>query len=207
MAIDYSIHAEVVDIRSDIPKPGDAFFIDTNVWYGMTYDRASHADQPPKPYQIRDYPAYIGKARKAGARLCRCGLSLAELAHLIEKAEREIFFRTNGKIGTKEFRHNRLAERTDVVEEAQTAWGQIKAIGAPIALLVDEMTTDAALTRFRTQPIDGYDLFLLEAIAKAGITQIITDDGDFATIPMIQVFTSNHNVIKAAQNQAKLVKR
>jgi len=204
MAVHYSIQVEVVSIKSDVPKPTDAFFIDTNVWYWMVYSRAGQADQPPKPYQIRDYPSYIGKARTACAKLYRCGFSLAELAHLIEKAEREIFVRTYGPIRTKEFH---APERARVVAEVQNTWGRIKMIATPVEALIDEATTNAALTRFHTQPVDGYDLFILEAIAKAGIVQVITDDGDFATVPSIQVFTSNQNVIQAAQNQGKLLAR
>jgi hypothetical protein len=94
MAVNYTIRADVVDIRQDTPKPSDAFLIDTNVWYWLTYTRARLADRPPLRYQINDYPAYIGKARSAKAQLYRCGLSLAELAHLIEKTEREIFIRS-----------------------------------------------------------------------------------------------------------------
>jgi len=207
MAAHYSIQAEVVNVRSDIPKPADAFFVDTNVWYWMTYTRAKQAAQPPKPYQIRDYTAYIVKALLSTAKLYRSGLSLAELTHLIEKAEREIFAITNGPIGAKEFRHNLAPERARVVAEVKTAWDKIKTLAAPVEALIDEATTDAALTRFQTQPVDGYDLFLLETIAKAGVVQVITDDGDFATVAGIQVFTSNQNVILSAQNQGKLLTR
>ena len=42
---------------------------------------------------------------------------------------------------------------------------------------------------------------------KAGIVKIITDDGDFSTVPNILVFTSNVNVIQAAKVQGKLLKR
>ncbi|MCI0690541.1 hypothetical protein L0337_00875 [candidate division KSB1 bacterium] len=101
MAIQYTIQAEVVNIRSDLPKPDDAFLVDTNVWYWMIYSRAGQADQPPKPYQLRDYPAYIRNARQASAKLYRCGLSLAGLAHQIEQVEREIFIRSNRAVGTK----------------------------------------------------------------------------------------------------------
>jgi hypothetical protein len=40
-----------------------------------------------------------------------------------------------------------------------------------------------------------------------GIEQVITDDSDYATVPGIRVFTANSNVIKAARNQGKLLKR
>ncbi len=207
MAVQYAIQAEVVDIKTDLPQSGDVFLVDTNIWYWMTYGRASQTKQPPKPYQTRDYPAYVNKAQFANAKLYHSGLSLAELAHLIERAEREIFIGINGPIGTKEFRHNYAPERTRVVAEVQTAWSRIKRIAAPLEALIDEATTDAALTRLQTQPLDGYDLFILEAIAKAGVVQVLTDDGDFATVSGIQVFTSNQNVIQAAQNQGKLLAR
>ena len=42
---------------------------------------------------------------------------------------------------------------------------------------------------------------------KAGVVQVITDDGDYVTVPGIKVFTANHNVIRAARNQGKLITR
>lgn len=207
MPVNYTIRADVVDIRQDLPKPSDAFLVDTNVWYWMTYHRASQSGQPPRGYQTRDYPAYISKAISAKAQLRHCGLFLAELAHLIERTEREIFIRSNGPVGTKEYRHNHPAERTNVVAEIQAAWGQVKTMAKPIDILVDEPATNVALTRLQTHPLDGYDLFILEAISRTGIIQVITDDGDYATVPGIQVFTSNHPVITAARNQGRLLQR
>jgi predicted nucleic acid-binding protein len=207
MAIHYTIRAEVVDIRHDVPRPNDTFLVDTNVWYWITYPRASQAHQPPRLYQTSDYPAYLSQAISAKARLLRCGLSLTELAHLIEKTEREIFIRSHGPVPTKEYRHNHPSERSHVVAEIQAAWGQVKMMAVPIDILVDEPTTDAALRRLTSEPLDGYDLLILEAIAKVGVVQVITDDGDFASVPGLQVFTSNQNVIQAARHQGKLLRR
>jgi hypothetical protein len=39
MAINYTVQAEVVDISADTPKTEDAFLVDTNVWYWLTYSR------------------------------------------------------------------------------------------------------------------------------------------------------------------------
>jgi hypothetical protein len=52
--------------------------------------------------------------------------------------------------------------------------------------------------------IDGYDLFIAEAMANAGVTQILTDDGDYCTVPGIQVLTANRQAIDAAQAQGTL---
>ncbi|MFH1896995.1 MAG: hypothetical protein ABH886_01955 [Candidatus Desantisbacteria bacterium] len=190
-----------------MPEQDDIFLVDTNVWYWLAYSRANLADRCPNPYQIKDYPMYIGKALSAKSRLHRCGLSLSELAHLIEKTEREIYIRSNGVLNPKEYRHNHSIERANVVAEIQTAWSQINTMSQTLDLQIDEPVTNAVLSRLSSQPLDGYDLFILEAISRADVVKIITDDGDFVTVPGIQVFTANQNVIKSAQNQEKLLQR
>jgi len=207
MTVNYTVHADVIDIRRDSPRPDDVFLVDSNVLYWLTYTRASQASQPPRTYQINDYPAYIAKALSAKSGLCNCGLSFAELSHRIEKTEREIYIRANVDVGKKGFRHNCISERSSVVAEVQAAWGQVKTMTQAVTIQIDEIVTDAALARFSTQPLDGYDLFILEAIANAGVVKVITDDGDYVTVPGIQVFTANHNVITASQIQGKLLVR
>ena len=201
MAVNYIIQAEVVDITGDTPRAEDAFLVDTNVWYWMTYTRAS---QSAIQYQTTNYPAYTNAALAAGARIYQSGLSLAELTHLIEKAEREIYERTNGQIGTKEYRHNFPGERTQVITEIQSAWSQVVNLADPLVSTIDNQTANAALARFQTEKVDGYDLFILESMKNHSVVQVITDDGDFATVSGIQVFTANRNVIAAARNQGKL---
>jgi predicted nucleic acid-binding protein len=203
MAVNYTIQADIVDIRGDSPQPDDSFLVDTNVWLWLTYTRALAA-----PHQTRDYPPYIQKARTAQAILLWCGLSLAELAHNIERIQRDIYNSANGlDLKSKEYRHNYPAEQSGVVAEIQSAWGLVKTIALPLELQVDEPTTDLALNRLNSQFLDGYDLFMLAAMDRAGVTQIITDDGDYVTVPGIQVFTSNQNVIREATRQKKLLRR
>jgi len=204
MAVNYIIHAEVVDITRDTPRTEDAFLVDTNVWYWMTYTRASQSARPPALYQTTNYPAYTNAALAAGARIYQSGLSLAELTHLIEKAEREIYERTKGQVGTKEYRHNFPNERTQVIAEIQSAWSQVTSLADPLAAAIDAHVTNAALARLKTEKVAGYDLFILESMKSHSVVQVITDDGDFATVPGIQVFTANRNVITAARNQGKL---
>ncbi|MEG4058005.1 MULTISPECIES: hypothetical protein [unclassified Microcoleus] len=201
MAVQYAVKAEVVNIQFDTPQKDDIFLVDTNVWYWLTYTQASTY---PPPYQINDYPAYLTKIISAQGLLLYCGLSLAELAHNIEKAEREIFSTT---LKPKEYRHNKPTERANVVAEVIAAWGQVTSIAVSTDVTIDETTTNASLTRFQTQLLDGYDLLILEAMDKAGVVQVITDDGDYVTVPGIKVFTANRNVITAAKNQGKLITR
>ncbi|GAA6617406.1 hypothetical protein [Scytonema sp. NUACC26] len=48
---------------------------------------------------------------------------------------------------------------------------------------------------------------MLEAIDKAGVTQIITDDGDYVSVPGITVFTANTGALAAASSQGQLLVR
>ncbi|MFZ5995506.1 MAG: PIN domain-containing protein [Thermodesulfobacteriota bacterium] len=203
MAINYTVQADVVDITADTPKAEDVFLVDTNVWYWLTYPNATSFI----PSQLSEYPGYLNKALGAQSRIHHSGLSLAELAHLIENTEREIYEKAVGQIKPKEYRHNHSGERSRVYSEIQAAWSQVTALADPLTITIDALATADALSRFQSEKVDGYDLFFLESMKNHGVVQVITDDGDFATVPGIQVFTANRNVINAARNQRKLLKR
>jgi len=204
MAINYTVQAKVIDITADTPRSEDAFLVDTNVWYWMTYPNAtSHI-----PNQISNYPGYLNDALGASTKIFHSGLTLAELSHIVEKTEREIYERNIGNsIKPKEFRHNLAIQRGRVVSEVQAAWAQVASLSEPLSVTIDSPTATAALNRLQIEKVDGYDLFILESMRSHGVVQVITDDGDFATVPGIQVFTANRNVIQAARAQGRLITR
>lgn len=204
MVVNLNIQADIIDIKTDNPQQGDIFLVDTNVWFWQTYTNAGFGNKTSK---FSNYLKYINQALLNGATLTYSGLILAELAHIIEKTEYEIYTKSHGFLPLKEYRHNFPNERMNVVAEVQSAWSQVKALAVPVELTVDDATTDAALNRFQTQAVDGYDLLLLEAISRAGAEKIkiITHDMDYAVVPDIQVFTSNNNVIQEANTQKKLL--
>lgn len=199
--VSYTVRAKVVDIHYDTPKKDDTFLVDTNVWFWLTYTKASTPALLPK---ISHYSSYFSKALNAESFLLYNALSLAELAHNIEKTERRIFSST---IKPKEYRHNHSAERTTVFNELEAAWSQVTSIAVCTDILVNEATAKAALQRYKTQLLDGYDLLILEAMDKAGVKQIITDDGDYVNVSGITVFTANNSAIAAATSQGKLLVR
>lgn len=204
MAIRYTVQAAVVDLSTDTPQAADVFLVDTNVWYWLAYSRASQSVRPPLSYQTTLYPGYINAALGVGARLLHSGVSLAELTHVIEQVERDIYAAASGPISTKEYRHNLPYERRRVCAEIQAAWGVVTSLAEPLPLLIDAQTTTAALTRLHTTQVDGYDLLLLESMQRHGVVQVITDDGDFATVPGLQVFTANRTVLRTARVQGTL---
>jgi predicted nucleic acid-binding protein len=208
MGVKYTIQAAIVDINADKPKNDDIFLVDSNVWYWMTYTHASEGRSPPCPYQIASYPNYVKMALEMDALIYSSNLSLAELTHLIEKTQREIYNRVNRtQVMPKVYRHNLPEERSIVVSEVEIAWGQVKSLTKPLVDSIDENTANQGLLRFQHEKVDGYDLFILESMKKSSITQIITDDGDFSNVPNITVFTANQGVLSAAKEQDKLLER
>ena len=204
MAINYTIQAEIVDIDLDRPCAEDVFLVDTNVWYWMTYPRAtSHI-----PNLINKYQSYLGNTLSVGSKIYYSGLTQAELSHIIEKTEREIYERSLGSsIRAKEFRHNYPAQHSNTVSEIKAAWAQVSSLACPLDITINSAMCTETLKRLITESVDGYDLFILESMKNNGVTQILTDDGDFCTVPGIRMFTRNKNVIDTARVQGKLLTR
>jgi hypothetical protein len=207
MTLHLNIQADVIDIRHDTPRQSDIFLVDTNVWFWQTYSNARVAAQP---YQMKHYPKYLTQSLTVGSTLSYSVLTLAELASIIERTELSIFnTQHQSAIRPKEFRHNYPSERANVVREVQGAWSDVEALAVSADLTINDAVAQAALHRFQTQALDGYDLLILEAISRAetGQVKVMTDDVDYGTVPNIQVFTSNNNLIWQAQNQGQLIKR
>ena len=208
MAIQYTIRADVVDIAQTNPQGTDCFLVDSNVWLWMTYSNAGHSEPTWRGTVRSQYAGFVQKASTADSKLYWCGLSLAELAHIIEKTEREIYEKSVGSIKPKKYRHNLPDERSRIVLEIEAAWGQVTSLADPLIVIIDASTTNAALGRLKTEKMDGYDLFILESMKNQGVVQVITDDGDFATVPGIPGFLLliARSSIRA-QLQGKLLKR
>jgi predicted nucleic acid-binding protein len=203
----YTVLASVVDIRSDTPRANDRFLVDTNVWVWEHYPAARVPLSGVIPPQIAEYEAYLQLTRDVGASRYRTALTLAELAHLIERNECDVYAAAVSPVSLKDYRHNLPAERARVIVEIQRAWDRIKADSEPLSLALDDALADAALARLASVAVDGYDLFSLEAMTASGVTQILSDDGDFCTAPGVEVFTANPRALAAARSQGRLLAR
>lgn len=141
MTINLIVQADIVDIRSDVPQSDDVFLVDTNVWLWETYGNATllARHKPSADRKSREYSAYLGRVIPAGAGLKYSGLILAELAHVIEKIEWEIFKRQNNfpKLTAKEYRHNYPQERSIVAAIVQGAWSQVTMLASSVDLTMD----------------------------------------------------------------------
>jgi hypothetical protein len=207
--LNLSVQADVIDITADVPQKNDIFLVDTCVWLWQSYSNSTWNSQPERLTEVGNYLNYLTQAASIGATLTYSGLSLVELASVIERTEWQIFRKNNYQLSLKEYRHNLPAERVKVVKKVELAWETVKSFAAPVDINVDEIVLEKALQRFSSQMLDGYDLLHLEAISQAGTGQIkvMTDDCDYCTAADIQLFTLNTSVIAAATQQNKLVNR
>jgi hypothetical protein len=87
-----------LNIQADNPQQGDIFLVDTNVWFWQTYTNAGFGTKASK---FGNYLQYINQALLNGATLTYSGLILAELAHIIEKTEYEIYKKLHGFLSLK----------------------------------------------------------------------------------------------------------
>lgn len=204
-----TIRAQIVDIRADTPKDHDVFLVDTNAWYWLFYSRASQVPNGgPQTSQLTEYPNYLKAAIGANARLHCYALTFSELAHNIENAEREIYAALAGStIKPKAFRHDYPNQRLKLVTLINDTWENVLSVSTMLDLNLDMNFMKSALTLFPSAGLDGYDLFMAEAALNGSVTQILTDDGDYATIQGLTVFTANPRVINMAQAAGKLVTR
>ncbi|MCU0499534.1 MAG: hypothetical protein MUF87_19465 [Anaerolineae bacterium] len=204
------IAAQVVDIRRDQPRSSDQFFVDTNVWYWVAYTQASQGISfDPRYNQISNYTNYLDEALKVNATLYKTALSFAELTHSIEKTQCDIFINQQGlpPLTLKKYRYQYPMEQQKVFAEVEVAWTLITAMSKTLDLKVDDALVEASLSRLNTQPLDGYDLFMLELLTQNGISAVISDDRDFALVPNITLFTAHDKVIQAAKSEGKLLVR
>jgi hypothetical protein len=207
--LNLSVRADIIDINGDTPCKDDIFLVDTNIWLWYTYANSTTDLDVVRLAEINTYLDYLTEAASIGSTLTYSGLLLAELASVIERNEWKIFRRTNYKLELKEYRHNLPIERANVAMLVESGWNAVKDIAVPVDIIVNDAMTDAALKRFQSQTLDGYDLLHLEAISQAGTGQVkvMTDDCDYCTAPDIQLFTLNSSAIASANLQQKLVSR
>ena len=179
-----------LDIRRPINiESGEKYFIDTNVWYWMTYIPSKEfVANPPREYQVETYPAFVEKALDENAKLYYSPLILVELAGLIERSEHAIYNkRHNGDISLKRFRKIE-AERRAVVKEIESAWDTIRGMAIPLAVSVDHAFSESILDVIQRYNLDGYDAVYCRVMEENGIINIITDDKDFRAVNNFRLY-------------------
>ncbi len=91
-----------------------------------------------------------------------------------------------------------------MVAEVKASWDQVTQVATLVDLSLNAGAIERCVKTFESCPVDGYDLPLIEAMERRNVLNILTDDGDFAGVPGIRMFTANATVIATARRQNML---
>lgn len=202
------VRAYVIDLRTDNPTTSDSFIVDTNVWLWLLYPPLTQNSSGNQKQQAIDYPNYFKLALSANSILYSTGLVFAELAHNIERTEKSIYDSNLAKpLDPKVYRHDYPKQRAKVTSLVSDAWSDILGYSKLLDINLNNTFMNEASSFFPSVGLDGYDAFTAQLAIQSDAKQIITDDGDFASVPGLTIFTANPKVINLAAQAGKLIVR
>lgn len=180
----------------------EKYIVDTNVLIWSTYTRAGQAKRKPKDYQTDVYPALIENALEEGISLYRVETAFAEIAHVIERIEAEIYslglpIRRQKFFNAKSFR----VEENGVPAQGcqrllRASWEQVSKMTEAISCHIDEPHVAQCFDIIGKCRVDAYDASMIVRSKELGITNIISDDADLARVPGITLITANPKLIQ-----------
>jgi len=200
------INSDVFDIVRYEPITSDQFFVDTNVLFWSSYTHASIACS--KAYQATNYPNFILKVVNTckATGLYYSSINVSELAHVVEKSERDLFAKNNGidSLHLKTFRNTYPEEWKKFKDEMNNVVMPYIHQFNEKDIKVDKDLNDSMLKQMTANSVDAYDCYMVSTMKKCKILKIITDDSDLVKFNDLEVYTSNLSVIDAARAQGKL---
>ncbi|WAU73456.1 PIN domain-containing protein [Acinetobacter sp. TR11] len=189
--------AKIFDISHSYPQTKDQYFLDTNVWYWLTYcgSKNFYSSRKPAPYQLEKYPNFVEKIQDKGAKIYHCPLTYTELANIIESAEYEEYLTKNSHITKKAFRKIE-AERKNVVKEIDAAWKTICSMSECLTLEINADTINATHSFLSTSILDSYDALFIHFMKSHDIKMLVSDDSDMVSVEVDKFFTANRKVLR-----------
>ena len=180
-----------------------SLYLDTNIWYWLTYEGANIESQKPK------YAEFINKIyNHKNFELLYSHLSYGELAHIIEIDKYKKYKETHSNCHkVKEFRKV-SGEREDVSNSVRASivfMDKISASDEKFVEVLNYISGEEFVNTLKNTTLDGTDVLMANFISHNAIKNIVTDDGDFLSIEGINVFTYNERSIEEAKKQDKLL--
>jgi predicted nucleic acid-binding protein len=218
------VKASVVDIRPpNFPLPS-TMAVDANVLYVIGYDFSSlriAGGGLPSLYQTRDYPAWWKHAAKGKVSFCTTAWILAEVAHVVERAELEIAWRTDahpleldpdrpGQDFTPKYVKKLRYHYSDRLQGIRESVVEItlRSIRKQLDYMPrreqEEPEFQRTLDAWRLSAADVTDASLVVRAKQAGVTSILSDDADLISFEGITLYTANRKAIDAAKWARKL---
>jgi hypothetical protein len=203
--VNYDVKARVVDITKYVPNGTEQLVVDTSVIIPSHYSKASLAltVKGMLRYQVMEYPLFIKKLKAAKCKMGVYRCIFYEVMHNIEELERKLF---NGQLTTKEYRHNFPNEHNNVISEYEVVHQQILANYEIYDCTINTFVLDECVNAFKSNLLDGYDtLQVVSDRTTISWNAYLTDDGDYACLDNVVVYTANVNIIEKARIKQLLV--
>lgn len=189
--------ADIINIRKHTPHRTDRFFVDTNVWFWLTYAASNEiqTQNAPARYQLESYPAFIEKILDEGACIYHSPLTLSEITNLIERTEYDIYSLQSRQSPTRKQFRGMKEQRKRVMTEVANAWNQIQHMSQCLDIQINSELSLRALDTLKNHCLDAYDAFYIESMSNYGVTKIVTDDSDFNGLE-VSLCTANIKLIQ-----------
>jgi hypothetical protein len=212
------VRASVVDIRRECAVPR-RLVCDTNVLYWIFYPSfrslASAGGIVPGVYQTTEYARFFTVAHRSQTALCTSAANLGELAKLIEHADLESHCRTDCNCPAdiavrpgeyfaanqcKKARYHYAGRLPTIRRGVEHV---IASVRKAVSILPGLASTDdehqSALSEWLLSYSDYVDALMIAQARRLNMVDILSDDGDFATVSGITLYTANRNVVNAAR--------
>ena len=173
----------------------EEYIVDTNVLYKLYY-----SNYPSDDLAGRVYSKFIEHLLNNDVVLRTTSYNIAELLHLIEKAEYECYLDDIGKnkdeLSLKEYR--------EIPEQREKIQNELDLVLLQICSMfeIDDITTELTILKDFVENYDyihcdNYDYSIIQNYKNRNMTNFISHDADYSYIANINLYTMNMYATKA----------
>ena len=199
---------EVVDIRQPMGSIDNNMLVDTNILWFCYYPHYSQLDllgRGPVEYQITQYPSFLKKLLSSETVLFVHKIGLLEFANTVERAELQLLYlkvKEVSEIGDdfkpKDLRHTYPEQYRIIQGQLATYMHSIK---KTFELLGNDIPIDQLLAEFFLEWQDSLadvgDAMMIAQAKLKGISSVLSDDADLASLKDIRLYTANNAAVSA----------
>ena len=186
-AIDIKTFASINSSRS--------YFLDTNVLYWYVYPRYNTVKTHTQ-HQAMPYYDFVDKLVSDGNPLYTSIYNITELLHVVEKNEYDIYQTTHPDLPLTIKDYRKIdAERGNLKRILTTTMSNIKNICTILDFNFTQTILDEFLNSLDSHRCDTFDYAILRNCIAEKQLNVISDDSDFATMELINLYTANATVL------------
>lgn len=188
--------SKIVDINTYVSINNTrAFFLDTNVLYWYTYPRFN--SQLELPQNAKIYYRFVDNLVAAGNPLYTSIYNLTELLNVIEKNEYNLYLKIHPELPYTKKDYRRItSERTALKQILSTSIANVKNICNILCFDFNIDYLDSFIKLLAEHRCDIFDYVILKNCISNDKLNIISDDSDFNTMEIINLYTANAAVLK-----------